>query len=547
MGLFLKTLKSFSKRERWVSLICLGVFLVCGILLSMGRSAERIKNTVYTEGVVGEIKRLNPVFTEFNEVDADISSLIFSGLVRYDPVSGEFQEDLATHTLSEDKLTYTFTLKNDLYWHDGQAVTAEDVFFTYHDVIQNDDFNNPVLKSNFNGVEIQMTDSRTVTFTLGSPNSFFYTGLSVGILPKHILKDVPANALETDSFNNNPVGTGPYMVNSTYEFKQDGSITLDLIKSPVYYGEEPKIGSIRFVAFPSMADLVENRSVWNGAARIRQSVLDEINRDDLVPYRYELPQYTALFFNTDSPKLAKNKIRLGLSKAIDKQEILDAIGYQAQIDTPLLELNQSEWVHQFDLEQAQGGIFDAGWKLGEGDTVRKNSEGESLTLTLVRRDFSQENPMQEEISNKTAELLQRQLGVVGVEVLIETYPLEELQDIIHERKYDLLLYGQSLGYNLDIFSYWHSSQVTEGGLNLSNYQNPSADFTIERIRQTFDPAEKADLLNSLADIISKDMPAVFLYTPSYYYLVDAKVTGIEMKKILLPKDRFANISLWNLN
>ena len=85
------------------------------------------------------------MYTEFNEADADVSSLIFSGLVRYNVESGLFEEDLATHTLSDDQLTYTFTLKTTP-WQDGTEVSAEDVYFTYHDIIQAPDFNNPVLK-----------------------------------------------------------------------------------------------------------------------------------------------------------------------------------------------------------------------------------------------------------------------------------------------------------------------------------------------------------------------------------------------------------------
>ena len=111
----------------------------------------------------------------------------------------------------------------------------------------------------------------------------------------------------------------------------------------------------------------------------------------------------------------------------------------------------------------------------------------------------------------------------------------------------MLLSGQSLGYNLDTFSFWHSSQSNENGLNLSNYQNPKADYLIENIRKTFDQKEKEDDLASLAKVIAEDVPAVFLYTPTYYYLVDKKISGINIQNILLPKDRFANITEWIFN
>ena len=131
-----------------------------------------------------------------------------------------------------------------------------------------------------------------------------------------------------------PVGTGPYRVLNPYEVYSDGSSSVTLSLNPDYYGEMPSIESIRFVAYPSISDLVKNRSVWNGAARIRQSQLAEMDLDDLVTYQYELPQYVALFLNTDSPKLDQNRERLAISKAVDKDEILGAIDYRVRIDTP---------------------------------------------------------------------------------------------------------------------------------------------------------------------------------------------------------------------
>ncbi len=549
MKLFLRTLKSFSRKERWVAGAFLIVFLgsLSSLIFTHFFEWSPSVGRTYTEGVVGQIIHLNPVFTEFSEADTDISSLIFSGLVKYNAVTGSFDEDMATHTLSEDHLTYTFTLKNDLYWQDGVEVTADDLYYTFATVIQSPDFKNPLLKANFDGVKIEEVNTRTLSFTLNSANSFFFTSLTVGILPKHILENTPVSELDTASFNQEPVGTGPYRVEGPYEVNSDDSTTVNLVASDKYYGEKPELKQLRFIAYPTVTDLINQRSTWSGAARIRQSLLDEMDLSGLSTFQYELPQYTALFFNTDSALLSRNKERLGISKAIDKKAILEAIGYKVQIDTPLLELNQDEWIHGFNTDEAQGALHDAGWDFAEGSTVRTDEEGNKLSLRLVRRDFSDTNSPQEETAKTTAELIQQQLATVGVEVTIEAYNEEDLQAIIQNRNYDMLLYGQSLGYNLDTFSYWHSSQATENGLNLSNYQSPSADLLIEKIRGTFDESDRQDLLDDLADTIAKDVPAVFLYTPSYYYVVDEKVTGVNWQKLLLPKDRFSNIAMWELH
>ena len=549
MNLFARTLKSFSTKERWVAGAFLVVFLgsLFSLIFQSFFTFNSYTSKIYTEGVVGEITHLNPVFTEFSEADADISSLIFSGLVKYTPQTATFDEDLASHTLSDDKLIYTFTLKNDIFWQDGEPVTADDVYFTFAEVIQSPEFSNILLKSNFDGVKIEEVNSRTVTFTLNSVNSFFFTSLTVGLLPKHILGDVAVADLDQNDFNKMPIGTGPYAVEEPYSMNGDGSSSVTLTANDKYYGEKPNLETIRFVAYPTISDLIANRSTWHGAGRIKESLLKDMDLTDLVSYEYELPQYTALFFNTDSPFLTKNKTRLGISKGINKEEIIAAIGGATQIDTPLLELNQEEWINKWNQEEAMGALFDTGWAMQEGQTYRTNEDGTVLTLRLIRRDFSGVNEPQEEVAKKTSELIQTQLAAVGVQVNIEVYPADELSEKIRTRDYDMLLYGQSLGYNLDTFAYWHSSQANEAGFNLSNYQNPSADLLIEKIRGTFDNSEREELLTKLATTIAEDVPAVFLYTPTFYYLVDAKVEGIEFQKLALPKDRLSNITEWELN
>lgn len=549
MELVLRTLKSFSRKEKLVllGLIPIAIGSLLWIILNQIFTFGTSKIDVYSEGLVGQIIHLNPVFTEFSEADSDISSLIFSGLVKYNAKTGTFDEDLATHTLSEDHLTYTFTLKNNIYWQDGVEITADDIYYTFAEVIQSEDFNNPLLKANFDGVNIEKVNSRTVKFTLASPNSFFFTALTVGILPKHILGDTAVADLDTHPFNQSPIGSGQYMVDGAYEVDSEGIATVNLSLNPNYYGEMPSIQKIKFIAFPDSTSLVENRSMWHGTAQLHQEVLNVMDTSELVTYQYELPQYTALFFNTDSKYLSKNKTRLGISKAINKDEILPAIGFKVAIDTPLLELDQKEWIHTFNTEEAAGALYDGGWSLKDGDIYRTNEDGETLELRLSRRDFSSGNPMQELVAKQTAELIQSELKEVGVKVTIESYEKDELNNIIASRDFDLLLYGQSLGYNLDTFAFFHSSQATETGYNISNYQSPVVDMDIEKIRTTFDQSERDELLNDLASEIAKDMPAVFLYTPSYYYAVDKRVTGISFQKLLLPKDRFSNIAEWKIN
>lgn len=548
-----KTLNSYSTRERWLSIALALVFVLSGWKAVTGNWQGRGLFSVvqgghnYNEGLVGEITRLNPVYADLNEVDRDITSLIFEGLTKYDPKQKAVVENIAAHTLDGSKTLYTFTLNEGLKWHDNEPVTADDLYFTFHDVIQHPEFENLVLKSSFEGVTVEKVDDRTVTMKLNEPNAFFFTQLTVGILPQHLLKDVPVNELDTDEFNQNPVGNGPYKVKGAYEKNRDGSTEVELEYDKNYWRKvNPDITTINFRTFPTHEALRKARGQLHGIPRVQAYRAQDLNEDRLVEYEYSLPQYTALFIQTDDEVLRARNVRLGIQKAIDKDKILEAIGYDQRIDTPLLELEQDDWIHQPNPEEAQGALFDAGWKLDTATGKRTNEEGKTLALVLIRRSYPN-NEKQEEITRITAELILQQLEAVGIQVTVESYEDQTFQEKVQKRDYDLLLYGQSLGYNLDTYSYWHSSQGTKG-LNLSNYGNAKADFNIEAIRNLFGDQEekRSEHLQKLAQTIKEDIPAVFLYAPSYTFLVDDRIQNLYIENLLFPHDRFANILEWKV-
>jgi peptide/nickel transport system substrate-binding protein len=547
-----KTVKSYSDKEKTISILLLVVFLLSGWKILSGNWEGRdIVNVVqgghnYNEGLIGEIQHLNPVFADLNEVDRDISSLVFEGLSKFDD-TGKISENIATHTLDETQTIYTFVLHDDLTWHDGELVTADDIYFTYHDIIQHPEFENPILKNSFSSVTVEKINEKTVTMTLNDPNSFFFTQLTIGLLPEHILKDVPVTDLDTHEFNQNPVGNGPYEVKSPYQVNSDGSSEVKLNYYNNYWtGASPDITEINFVAFPTYEELLEGRGRIHGAARVPKYRLEETTEERFAAYEYQLPQYTALFMETDDDRLLKRNLRLAIQKSINKQEILEAVGYDHLIDTPLLELDQEDWIYQANSEEAMGALYDEGWFLDEETGLRMNDEDEVLSLSLVRQSFTN-NEKQEEVTDLTAKAIASQLSNVGIVVTIETYENEAFQQKVSERDYDLLLLGQSLGYNLDTYSYWHSSQAGTG-LNFSNYGNNKADFFIEAIRNSFgdEEDEKEEYLQSLAETIKEDVPAVFLYTPTYYFLADSRIENINTSNLLFPHDRFANILDWKV-
>jgi peptide/nickel transport system substrate-binding protein len=148
---------------------------------------------------------------------------------------------------------------------------------------------------------------------------------------------------------------------------------------------------------------------------------------------------------------------------------------------------------------------------------------------------------------KAAELLKNYWKNVGVEVEISAVETSALKTIIKARNYDMLLYGQALGAEPDLYPFWHSSQVGDPGLNLSGYSNKDADALLKDARENLDVAKKTSDYEQLQNTIIKEAPALFLYNPNYVCWISKTVKGIDTVKIIDPSKRFSNIENWYIS
>jgi peptide/nickel transport system substrate-binding protein len=143
---------------------------------------------------------------------------------------------------------------------------------------------------------------------------------------------------------------------------------------------------------------------------------------------------------------------------------------------------------------------------------------------------------------ETADLLKETWGKIGVKVTIEKYDAATLnQTIIRPRKYDALLFGEVIGRDIDLYPFWHSSQRNDPGLNVALYANIKADKALENARKANSDEERLAAYKNLNSEIVKDVPAVFLYSPQYIYVVPKKLQGVSSSEIETPQDRFDGI------
>lgn len=339
----------------------------------------------YIEGSVGEIRPLNPWFTVQNDVNGDIVSLVFSGLLRYDPDTNTIGEDLASYTVSKDGKNYTVTLKEGVQWHDSSVtdphpVTADDVVFTF-ETIKDPAFPNSLLRQNFRGVAIEKIDDRTVQFRLDQPYGFFTSNLTLGILPKKSFQDVPVKLLnQTLDFGFQPIGAGPYRLKNISQTDLSTEVTLERFERPV--PPTYRLDRLVFRIFSDYRSMLSDVRNLDGIRLIAHTDGGKpIAPDRFTTVDYTLPQYVALFFNMDRGTLRDQKLRLGLQLGTNKQEVVDNIGLAKIVDTPFLELKQEAWEYAFDSKAAQGALFESSWYYPEKIRLQKLLEQREANVT----------------------------------------------------------------------------------------------------------------------------------------------------------------------
>lgn len=501
----------------------------------------------YIEGMVGQPRFINPILSQASDIDADFSALVYSGLLKLDK-DGKLINDLAeSYQISEDKLIYTFQIKKGVKWHDGAELKADDITFTIK-TIQNSDYNSPLI-TNWKGVIIEKIDDYAVQFTLKNSYAPFLNNLTTGILPKHLWEYIGAINFTLAEYNLSPIGTGPYKFKQFIKDK-DGKINrVELNANEEYYLKPPFIGKLTFKFFQSEEEAISafNRKEIRGI-----NYLSPKNKKKIVGvessnfYRLNMPRYFAVFFNqTKSKSLSDKNVRLALSYALDKNrlinDILDGEGVPADTPIPsqLLGYNPNTKIYDYALQHAKNILEEAGWVDSDGDGIREKDEVE-IKFTLISANWPE--------LLRTSQLLKEMWKEIGAEVEIKNVPTNELKmDYIKPRSYEALLFGEILNYDPDPFTFWHSSQKKDPGLNLALYYNTDVDKLLEEARQETNPDIRAEKYRKFQELVVEDIPAIFLYSPNYIYIQDKSVRGVDLDNIVIPSNRFNGVENWYVN
>jgi peptide/nickel transport system substrate-binding protein len=529
----IKIINDLSLTEKTIFYILLLIFIVSGFGLIFKQAnsffeAVPLHGGSLEEGIVGYPRYINPLLSIVNS-GRDINALVFAGLFR-EGENGRLINDLAeSYEISEDGRTYNVFLKKNLKFHDGTPLTADDVVFTVEKA------KDPFIKSpefaNWQGIAVAKVDDHHVQFILPSAYPPFLQNLTLGIMPQHIWENLNAEEFAFSRHNNEPIGAGPYKLigieqnsnNIIYRFRAFDQYALG----------KPYIENINIHAFKDLAGLEDalRRGEINSAGGLSPSKIEGLNLNGKEVKTMNLLRTFAVFFNQNqSPVLLNKEVRQALNLAVDRQKIIEEVlkGYgQKQYSPVPSHLLSDSSISQTDNENYESRVNNArkiltdnGWVPNADGIMEKNVRNGTTTLafTLTTSD-------NEELK-EAAFLIEEMWEEIGANAEVEVHEASALnQSIIRPRKYEALLFGEVLGPEIDLYPFWHSSQRNDPGLNIAMYTSLNADRALEKARVATDNDRLLEAYREFNREVMEDVPAVFLYSPQYVYVVPKKLQG----------------------
>jgi len=541
-----------SKHLRWqVVITLLGIALLGSLLAYLTFTFATVivpgAGGTYVEGLAGDPQYINPILCQYNQVDRDLCSLIFNGLTRLNE-RGEVIPDLAERwEISDDCLGYTFWLRRDVLWHDEVPFSADDVVFTVQ-AMQDPDYRGAsYLAELWQSVEVAKLDSHTVKFTLEEPFAPFLDYTTIGILPAHLLAEVPAESLPNDPFNLHPIGTGLFQVE---EVNAEHAL---LQANPLFYGSQPYLNKIEFKFYPNHESVLGayERGEVQGISRILPPDLPQAveANSGLQLFSAQLTGYTLILLNLQDPELPffqEKLVRQALLYAINRQELVNSVlqGQGLAAHSPIL---RGTWAYdngvvryEHDPDQARDLLNEAGWRNpttdGEGNGSVREKAGVKLAFTLLTDD----DPLHVELAEEIA----RQWEAIGVKATLRTIGSGLVREFLHPREFEALLIDLELRGDPDPYPLWHSTQAEGEGQNYAGFVSYEADTLLQEARCTTDSGRRAELYRRFQEIFADEVPSLLLYYPIYTYAVDEKVKGVQLGPMGDPSDRFRNVTEW---
>jgi peptide/nickel transport system substrate-binding protein len=526
----------------------------------------------YREGVLGRPMSVSPL-SAHTQADRDLVALVFSGLVRNGP-SATLVPDLAERwTVDATGKVWTFQLRDDAFWHDGEPVTAEDVAFTIH-VLQDPDYHGPGAGS-WNEVTVSTLGPRTVVMTLTTPLSGFLQAVTQPIAPAHLLTGVAPSQLADNPFGRQPIGSGPFAVASlTDDAAQlipaatllpataapsagatpratDSLATPPPIDRPAR--PMPYLSSIEFRFFDNSEALAAayRAGGLDAASGLPPAIgRDLAKADDSRALRYPGSTLTAVFLNLrpGHPEFANTAVRTALLAAIDRRQLIgDAFAMGASTAASPIPPSSSLFDPTadppvpYDPEAAKAALKSAGWtQAPDGWHLPKNPA--PLRLELLSPDEAS-NPAAYEAAIDVA----GDWTAIGLDVVHQALPPGEFSaKRLATGDFTAAVGDVTIGLDPDLYPLLASSQTRTGGSNIIGLQDPALDGLLARARGSNTTDARAAAYKALQVQLAKGRYLLPLAFADESIVVRDTVQGPAVRQVADPADRFWDVLTWRL-
>jgi len=505
----------------------------------------------FVEGTINDIETINP-FNALSTPEYEVLSLNFDMLENFDKNNLSAAPGLATSwTTSSDGLTWTYTIRSDAKWHDGQPLTAKDIAFTYNTTLQCQlgnglDYLVPDLTKS-----ITAPNDTTLVWTVKEPTTAPIRPPWLYIVPQHIWGNKTCKEITDSSFltDGKMIGSGPFELT---QWVKGESWTMTA--NPDYWGGAPhidqfvvkkynnneamvtalKTGAIDYIGNDSSTppDLFNQLQAENGANGITTNVgpllsFDQMSFNMCDPAASDAAPYCKSTGSTGNPALLDPDFRKAVLMAIDTQTIIDKVqGGYAQAGTTIVppafqfHTDPASPV-SFDIAAANQLLDQAGYTDTDGNGLRNaKGGGDDIDLRFILRSQSTIEP-------QLGKYISGFLRQVGIGTKTEVLTDSKLETAWYANDYDLYIWGWSPDPDPDfILSTFTSGQC--GSWSDTCYSNPKYDDLYKQQRTAGSPEERASIISQMQDIIYQDSPEIVL---DYYNTLEAynstKWTGLQ--------------------
>ena len=473
----------------------------------------------------GDYTAINPALYEHGEINL----LLFAGLTAHNEKNEVIPDVAEKWEYDKGSHTYTFTLRQDVYFHDGVQLTSRDVKFTLEAIMN--PANASENASNYEEItSISTPDAFTVAITMAAPNVAMLDYLCMGILPAHLLE---GKDLATDPFNQNPVGAGPYRL-SGWDMGQ--SITL--VRHEAYHRGAPKIESIVFkIVEDTHARALQLKSGELQLAQVTPEDAALFDSQEFAVREMDTADYRGILYNLNSDFFGKYRELPGiLSYAIDRKAIVEAVleGRGEEAYSPLQKgpyCNPQMERFSYDPQKAQQLLEQAGWSKGADGFYQKDGQ---------RLQFVIHNGQGDQVRIDMSNICAQQLREIGADVSVQ---VDAQVDWAHQ---DAYLIGWGSPFDPDDHTY--KVFGTGKAANYSGYSNAQVDALLKAARETEEREERKALYQAFQEALAADPPYTFLAYVDAVYVATPALKGISEDTVLGHHGVgiFWNVASWEL-